>query len=411
MQASLDASLTSRERACSIVAVTPFFASQPSSAEIASRIEGYAAWFEIDLDAIGRNLEAVRRHVGVELMPCVKNNAYGHGLVPVVAYLAGQGVTRCFVVKIREAEQLVDAGIPCRVLNMGPLFAEGQYESVVRRGIVQTVYTRAVAERLSETAVRLDAPASVFVKIDTGLRRVGVWHEEAPDLVEYVSKLPHVRLEGIFSTFAQHPELDGVQLERLLAVDRALRERGVDPGLRSMASSDAVLHHRAAHLDLVRPGALVYGIYPERKDLGAGLDLEQALALKARIEHAKRVERGASVTYWGRFVAPEPMRIGTLPVGFSDGIPREMANKARVLVDGRYKPSLGSVSLNHLLVDLTGTEAKPGDVVEVIGRRGENTLGRIAEAAGWMVYSLVNHFAPQTPRVYYRGGVPVAVTE
>lgn len=390
---------------------TRFLESRSSAAEIATRIEGYAAWFEIDLDAIGRNLRSLRRHVGAELMPCVKNNAYGHGLVPVVEYVARQGVGRFLVVKLGEAEQILDAGIPCRVLNMGPLFAETQYESVVRRGIVQTVYTRTVAERLSETAVRLDAPASVFVKIDTGLRRLGVWHEEAPDLVAYVSKLPHVRLEGIFSTFTQNPEFDRVQLDRLLAVEQALRRRGVEPGLRSMASSDAILHHPAAHLDLVRPGALLYGLYPERKDLAAGLDLEPALALKARIAHAKWIERGASVTYWGRFVAPEPMRIGTLPVGFSDGIPRELANKARILVDGRYRPSLGSVSLNHLLVDLTGTEAQPGDVVEVIGRRGENTLGRIAEAAGWMVYSLANHLAPWTPRVYYEGGVPVGLTE
>jgi alanine racemase len=344
-------------------------------------------------------------------MPCVKNNAYGHGLVPVAAHLARQGVTRFLVVKLREAEQLLDAGLPGRVLNMGPLLTQAHHESVVRRGIVQTVYSRGVAERLSATAVRLDAPASVFVKVDTGLRRLGVWHEEAADFAEQVSRLPHLRLEGIFSTFTQNADGDRVQLERLLAVEAALWKRGVDPGLRSIASSDAVLHHPDAHLDLVRPGALVYGIYPERKDLGAGLDLEQALAFRARLEHTKWVERGASLTYWGRFVAPEPMRVGTLPVGFSDGIPREMANKARILVDGRYQPSLGSVSLNHLLVDLTGTDARPGDVVEVIGRRGENTLGRIAETAGWMVYSLVNHLAPSTPRVYYQAGVPVGLLE
>jgi alanine racemase len=252
---------------------------------------------------------------------------------------------------------------------------------------------------------------SVFAKVDTGLRRLGVWHEEAADFVESVVKLPHVRLDGMFSTFTQNPEFDRIQLERFLAVERALRARGVDPGLRSLASSDAVLHHPAAHLDLVRPGALLLGLYPERKDLGAGIELEQALALRARVEHVKWVRRGDSVTYWGRFVAPEPMRVGTLPLGFSDGIPREMANKARILVDGRYRSSLGSVSLNHLLVDLTGTAAEAGDAVEVVGRRGENTLGRIAEAAGWMVYSLVNHLAPDTPRVYYEGGVPVRLLE
>jgi alanine racemase len=391
----------------------PVFQAQPSPAEITARVAGYGAWLEIDLDALGRNLGRLRQRLapGTDVMPCVKNNAYGHGLLPVVAALAEQGVRRVLVVRLREAEQIADAGIPVRVLTMGPLFTDTQYESVVRRGIVQAVYTREVAERLSDAAERLGREAAIFVKIDTGLRRVGVWHEEAADLIERVGKLPGVKVEGIFSTLSQNAEQDPVQLARLLAVDATLRQRGIAPGLRSLASSDATLHRPAAHLDLVRPGALLYGVYPEKKDLGAGLELEQALALKARIEHVKWVERGASVTYWGRFVAPERMRIATLPVGFSDGLPRELANKARVLVGGRYQPSLGSVSLNHLVVDVTDAPAEPGDVVEVIGRRGENTLGRVAETAGWMVYSLLNHLSPATPRVYYRDGLPVALTE
>jgi alanine racemase len=391
----------------------PVFGAQPSPAEITERVAGYGAWLEIDLDAIGRNLEQLRRRIGprTDLMPCVKNNAYGHGLLPVVAYLAEQGVGRVMVVRLREAEQIVDAGIRVRVLNMGPLFTGPQYESVARRGIIQTVYAREVAERLSAAAGRLGAEASVFVKVDTGLRRVGVWHEEAPDLVEHIAKLPGLRIEGIFSTLSQNAEQDPVQLERLLAVDAALRRRGIDAGLRSLASSDATLHRPAAHLDLVRPGALLFGVYPEKKDLAAGLELEQALCLKARIELVKWVERGASVTYWGRFVAPERMRIATLPLGFSDGLPRELANRARVLVGGRYQSSLGSVSLNHLVVDVTDVPAEPGDVVEVIGRRGENTLGRVAETAGWMVYSLLNHLSPTTARVYCRSGQPVALTE
>ena len=196
---------------------------------------------------------------------------------------------------------------------MGPLFTDAQYDSVARRGIVQAVYTRDAAERLRDAAERVGAEAAVFVKIDTGLRRVGVWHEEAAELIERVAKLPGVRLEGIFSTLSQSAEQDPVQLARFLGVEAALRARGIDPGLRSLASSDGTLHRPAAHLDLVRPGALLYGVYPEKKDLAAGLELEQALALKARIEHVKWVERGDSVTYWGRFVAPERMRIATLP--------------------------------------------------------------------------------------------------
>src|SRR5262245_50554628 len=166
------------------------FGGQPSPAEIAARMAGYGAWLEIDLDAIGRNLDRLRRRLmpGTDVMPCVKNNAYGHGLLPVVAYLSEQGVARVLVVRLQEAEQIADAGIPLRVLSMGPLFVDAQYESVIRRGIVQAVYTHEVAQRLSDAAVRLGGEAAVFVKIDTGLRRVGVWHEAAAEMVEHAGK-------------------------------------------------------------------------------------------------------------------------------------------------------------------------------------------------------------------------------
>jgi len=178
-----------------------------------------------------------------------------------------------------------------------------------------------------------------------------------------------------------------------------------------MASSDAIFHDPEAWLDMVRPGMSLYGVFPEAKDAASGLDLRQVLALKARIEHAKWVEEGDSVTYWGRFTAPRRMRVGTLHVGFYDGIPREMANKGRIRVGNEYRQSLGSVSLNHYLLDLTSTDSSAGDVVEVIGRDGENSLVGMAEASGWMVYSLMNHLNPSTPRVYLKKGKPVALLD
>jgi len=155
----------------------------------------------------------------------------------------------------------------------------------------------------------------------------------------------------------------------------------------------------------------LYGVYPEKKDLSAPVDLKQVLSFKARIEYVKRVGRGEGVTYWGKFIAPKDMTIGTIHAGFYDGIPREMANVGRILVDGKYKSSLGSVSLNHYLVDLDDVEAEKGTIVEIIGREGENTLSKTAETAGWMVYSLLNHLHMNTPRVYYRNGEPVALLD
>lgn len=269
------------------------------------------------------------------------------------------------------------------------------------------------------------------MKVDTGLHRVGVKHTEAPELVEYIERLPNVHVKGIFSTFLQNPDRDKEMLERLLWVDEKLREIGVVVEYRSMSSSDAVFHNPDGWLDLVRPGMSLYGVYPEDKDTASGLSLKQALTFKARIEHIKWVEEGDSVTYWGRFIAPRRMKIGTLHVGFYDGIPREMANKGAIKVGEVYRRSLGSVSLNHYLFDLSDTDARVGDVVEVIGSEGENSLAETAKVAGWMVidngkgtpkriktnssfgmtYSILNHLNAFTPRVYFRGGEPVALLD
>jgi len=341
----------------------------------------------------------------------VKANAYGHGLVPIVAYLMRRGVQRVLVAKLGEALQLRDSGLTCGIINMDPLFNEKHYEAVAEKKITQTVFSRATADILSEAVRRWEEPAGVFIKVDTGLGRVGVRHDEAADLIEYVSKLPGLRVEGVFSTFTEEKSFDRVQLERMLALDEELRRRGIDPGTRSMASSNAILHFPEAYLDAVRPGLMLYGVYPEEEDREAGLELRQAVSFKARLEHVKWIEAGESLTYSRRFVAPRRMRVGTMHVGYFDGYPRGLTNKGQVLVDGEFKPVLGSVSLNHFIVDITGTEAQAGDIVEIIGRQGENTVSHLAGLAGIMTYRLAVGLNPLTPRVYFQGGRLIALSE
>lgn len=388
-----------------------YFESQPAPEEIRERIEGFPSWFEIDLDNLEHNLNQIKSLTSSRIIPCVKNNAYGHGLVPIVAHLESLGISRVLVVKLSEALKLREAGISLEIVNMDPLFAKSSYKAVVEKGVTQVVYTEDIAQTLSEVASVKKVKAHVFVKIDTGLRRVGVKHDEAADFLELVSGLPGLEIDGIFSTLNQEEEQDKIQLKRLLEVEEEARKRGVDTGLRSLASSDAVLYKPETHLDAVRPGMLLYGVYPTAKDMGSGVALKQTLSFKARLEHSKWVDKGDSVTYWGRFTAPRRMRIGTVHVGFYDALPRELSNRGRVKIGDGFRSIIGSVSLNHILVDLTDTAIKPGDVVEVIGREGENTVNAIADAAGWMTYSLLNHLNPLTPRVYLKKGEPVALLE
>ena len=389
----------------------PYFESQPAPEEIRERIEGFPSWFEIDLDNVEHNLNQIKARTSAKLIPCVKNNAYGHGLLPIVAHLEALGIDRVLVVKLREALKLREAGIGLEIVNMDPLFATSSFEEVVEKGITQVVYTEDSARTLNEVASENGMKAHVFVKIDTGLRRVGVKHDEGAAFLELVTGLPGLEIDGIFSTLNQSEEQDKIQLKRFLEVEEEASTKGLDLGLRSLASSDAVLYKPEAHLDAVRPGMLLYGVYPTSRDVESGVELKQVLSFKARLEHAKWVEKGDSVTYWGRFTAPRRMRIGTVHVGFYDALPRELSNKGRVKIGEGFRSILGSVSLNHILVDLTDTGIEPGGIVEVIGREGENTVNAIADAAGWMTYSLLNHLNPLTPRVYLKKGKPVALLE
>ena len=390
-----------------------WFRSQPDAAEITRRLGEHSSWLELDLDHLSFNLARIRERVGpeVEVMPVVKNDAYGHGLVPVTAHLAGEGVRWVMVAKLLEAERLRAAGIECEVLVMDVLFSDAQCDRVVEQGLTMAVFTEEAALKLDAAGRRAGRIAQVFVKVDTGLRRVGVRHDLAPDLIVRIAAMPNVRVAGVFSSFMQHPDRDREMLERFGAVCGEVERRGVEIPFRTIASTNAILHDPSAWLDMVRPAMCLYGVHPFDGDMESGLELRQVLSMKARIEYVKEVAKGDSVTYFGTFTAPAAMRIGTLHIGFRDALPRELANKARFRVDGRIMPGVGTIALNHALLDLTGTDAVAGDVVEVFARAGENSLLAMARAAGWMVYSLMNHLSPDLPRVCYRGGVPVALRE
>ena len=153
------------------------------------------------------------------------------------------------------------------------------------------------------------------------------------------------------------------------------------------------------------------GIYPDPEDRDSGITLKQALTMKARLEHVKYVEEGEAVTYSARFVAPRRMRIGTLHAGYSDGVPRGLTRKGLVRFKGATRRILGTVSVNHCVIDVDGMQADVGDVVELVSPEGVNTLEKVSSLAGIMTYSFCIALNPLTPRVYMKDGIPVALSE
>jgi alanine racemase len=390
--------------------LSTFFMNQPPPDEIRRRVEGYPVWAEVDLDAIGRNLDTVRRLTGAEVVPCVKSNAYGHGLAAVVAYLKTRGIRRFLVAKLWEARQIRRTGLECGVVNMDPLFTEDQFREAVELGLTQVVYHRESAAALSQAAVNAGMVAPVWVKVDTGLGRVGVVHTEAAGLIEHISGLRGVRVDGVFSTLLED-DGDEQQIARFLQLREELESRGVHVDTWSLASSHGVFFRPGAHLDAVRPGVMLFGFYPVPEARGTGVVLSQALSLKGRLEHVKTVEAGTPLTYGGAYVAPHRVKVGTMHMGYSDGYLRQLSRRGLVRVGDRVCPVIGGVSINHLLVDLTDVDAGIGDVVEAVSREGPNSAQALCDLAGVEPYQLAVWMSPLIPRVYTIGGEPVALSE
>lgn len=364
----------------------------------------------MDLDAVGRNLDTVKRLTGAEVVPCVKKNAYEHGLPAVVAYLMTRGVDRFLVAKLWEARYIRRHVLDCGVINMDPLFTEDQFREAVKLGITQVVYHRESAGMLSAATVHHGKTASTWVKVDTGLGRAGVAYAEAADLIEHVSRLKNVRVEGVFSTLLED-DGDERQITRFTELQEELEARSVHVPTWSLASSHGVFFRPRSHFDAVRPGVMLFGFYPVPEARGQGVVLHQALALKGRLEHVKIVEAGTPLTYGGSFVAPRRMRVGTMHMGYSDGYLRQLSRKGLVNVGGRICPIIGGISINHYLVDLSGVEAEVGDVIEAISREGPNSAHALCDLAGVEPYQLAVWISPLIPKVYTMGGAPVAVSE
>lgn len=387
-----------------------FFAKQPSKSEILSRIEGYSVWMEIDLDAVGYNLKIVKNLTGSEVVPCLKKNAYAHGLPVIAAYLITQGASKFLVAKMIEARRIRVACPDCGIINMEPIFTQQQCEEVLDYNIMHVAYHKKTGLMLSEAAKKKDRTAKIWVKVDTGLGRVGVDYREAADLIEYFSSLQGVEIDGVFSTLLED-EKDSVQIVRFNELREKLFNRGIKIPTWSMASSHAIFFRPDAHFDAVRPGLMLYGLYPSPESRKTGVELRQAMILKSRLEHVKWVDKGTPLTYGASFIAPRRIKVGTMHMGYSDGYPRQLSRRGLVKVEGKIRPIIGGISINHSLVDLSGTNAEIGSVVEAISREGKNSAHNLCDIAGIEPYQLMVWTNPLIPRVYYREGSVVAVDD
>jgi alanine racemase len=360
----------------------------------------------IDVDAFRSNFRVVRSIVGpqVRIIPVVKANAYGHGVMPLSRAALDEGASMLAVARSIEAFQLRDEGIAGRILLFEIVPREHE-ERCLEEDCDLTVVTLEAAQRLSAAAGRRGGTARVHVKIDTGMGRLGMPFGHAADLVLAVSRLPHMVVEGVYSHFAtaesQDQEFALLQLERFKGVLKALKDFGLRPPYIHIANSGAILSLPGAQFTAVRPGLMLYGFTPRRGMEGESL-LRPVLSLRSCVSALKSVGPGTSISYGRRYITDRPTRIATVPVGYADGYSRLLTNRGSVLIHGRRYPVAGTVCMDHLMVDVGPTgSVSEGDEVVLIGRDGGDEISGwdVADLMGTIPYEVTCLITSRVPRL------------
>lgn len=369
---------------------------------------------KIDLDAIAYNMEQMKKRLGgdTQLIAVVKTDGYGHGAIPIAQMFEDtEYVWGYATASLDEAMVLRDAGIQKPILVLGCVFPD-QYEDMVRYEIRAAVYTFEMAKGMSEAAERLGGNAILHIKLDTGMGRIGFpVSEESVECIERISKLEHVVLEGMFTHFAKADETDKtytkMQHEQFVWMQRALLEKAIEIPYLDCDNSAGIIDFPDLKHDLARAGISLYGMYPSDEVNQQAIDLKPALELISHISFVKEVEAGTSISYGGTFVAPKKMRVATIPVGYGDGYPRSLSNKADVLIRGKRARILGRVCMDQFMVDVTDIpKASFMDQVILVGADGEEHISveELSELSGRFPYEFVCCLSKRIPRVYTRDG-------
>jgi alanine racemase len=357
-------------------------------------------WVEINAQNLKHNVgEIARRAGGRPILAVIKNNGYGLGVTNVGRLLDDDPrITGFAVVKLHEAMSLRDAGIKKPILLMGP-FSDSELVDVAARNIMPMVY-RDHGTALDRAAAKTGRAVPLHVKVDTGMGRVGVPHDEAARLLEDLAARRSVRLEGVMTTLTEDEAFDREQVKRLITLGDDLKREGVDVGKRHAASSFALFQNPDAFLDLVRPGMAIFGVYsePPFRQLGV-MNLRPAVALRARVALVKQLQPGESAGYNRAYVAQSPVWIATLPVGHADGWPRVAAKGAKVRIGAGLYPVIASVSASHTMLEIGPQKSvEVGDVATLFDWTDGSRPEDVAAACGASVYDLTMHLGALLPR-------------
>ncbi len=388
-------------------------------------------WLEIDLAAIANNVQRLRQLIGPDclLMAVVKANAYGHGAVAVAGAALDAGANRLAVAALNEAVELRMAGIDAPILILG-YTPPRQAADVSHYQATATIFDLEMAQALG-TVATTEEPAVVHVKVNTGMNRLGLSCEATLDFLTTISKIPHLKIEGIFTHFATADETDKrhtlAQFTRFSTLLHQLEDVDLRPPIAHAANSAATLTLPQTHLQMVRPGIALYGLHPDAEQTQLPAGFRPALCWKAEVAQIIELQPGDAVSYGREFIAAKPMRVAVIPVGYADGFPRRPYNWDSILIRGQFAPILGRVCMDQTIIDITnianaigctpdnngnnGNNAvdmqepiQQGEEVVLIGHQGASQLSvdEISRRLCTINYDVVSRILSRVPRLFQR---------
>jgi alanine racemase len=362
-------------------------------------------WAEIDLAALRANVAELGAVVApARVLAVVKADGYGHGAVACGRAAVEAGAAMLGVALVEEGVELREAGIDAPILVLSEPVAAAA-TTVVANRLTPAVYTAGGIEALAKAVIELDAvPLPVHLKVDTGMHRVGAAPERVPALAELVDAHRELRFEGLWTHLAVADEPDNPytneQLEQFEAVRAVIAQRVSGPELVHAANTAGALAFTNARYDLVRPGIGIYGIAPV-PELAPLAQLRPVMSVKATVSFVKRLPAGAAISYGLRYRVERPVNIVTVPIGYGDGVPRNLSEAGgEVLVRGRRCPIAGTVTMDQLMVDVGDDGVEAGEEVVLIGRQGteEITAAEWAARMRTIPYEIVCNIGPRVPR-------------
>jgi alanine racemase len=371
--------------------------------------ERQRAWVEIDLAALAHNVRAIKQIISpsVAIMAIVKADAYGHGAIDVARTVLDAGASWLAVATVPEGIELRQHQISAPIMVLGPIDRDSQVRAVVEWQLQPTLVSIEQAIEIDRLSREMSAPSplKVHLKLDTGMSRLGVDWRQAVAFVDKVSALSQLEIASIYSHFATADDIDRTVMEMQAARFKqsiaAISAAGYALPPLHLANSAGILQDNNFHYQIVRPGLILYGLYPA-PHLKPNIDLQPVLAVKARIDLVKSIEPGTGVSYGYKYIADRPLKIATIGIGYADGVARRLSNRMRVSLRGKLVPQIGAITMDRSILDVSDIEnPQVGEIVTILGTDGDNHIGADdwAETLDTISWEILSGFKHRLPRV------------